>query len=98
MPELGLFQWIIGGVIAGGIAIAAYLNGRVSSTKSALNEVEKEQLRLRNYVAETYSTKADVNTIQSQTQHTLDRLHSRIDDMGADIKALPQQILSLIKK
>lgn len=90
MVELGLFQWIIGGILATGMALFAYLNGRVTN-------VHSKQQEFRTFVAENYTTKTDVKNIEQQLTHSLDRVHSRIDDIDKNIRELPRQILEQFK-
>ena len=90
MVELGLFQWIIGGILATGMALFAYLNGRVTN-------VHSKQQEFRTFVAETYSTKKKKKNVEQQLSHSLDRVHSRIDDIDKNIRELPKQIIEYIK-
>lgn len=90
MVELGLFQWIIGGICAIGLAVFAYLNGRLTS-------VHQKHQEFRTHIAENYTTKADVKNIEMQLSHTLDRVHSRMDDIDKSIRELPKHIMEYIK-
>lgn len=90
MVELGLFQWLVGGIVAMGLALFAYLNGRVTN-------VHSKQQEFRTFVAETYSTKGDVKNVEQQLTHSLDRVHGRIDDVDKNIRELPRQILEQLK-
>ena len=97
MPELGWFQWIIGGIVAVGLALFSYLNGKLTTVQDKAAANDTELLKLKLHVSETYSTKDDVKSVQSQLQHTLDRLHSRIDDIDVNLKSMPQTILNILK-
>ncbi len=97
IPELGLFQWIIGGIVAGGLAVAAYLNGRINGVTEEVSGNELDLAKLRLHVSENYSTKEETRTIQAQNTHSLDRLHSRIDDVDKNLKEMPQMIVGLLK-
>lgn len=97
MLELGLFQWIIGGMTTMGLALFAYLNGRIGNLKDSTVSLEKDHLKFRTYVAETFTTKEDVKNVENKMSHTLDRLHGRIDDIDRNVKELPQQIINYFK-
>jgi hypothetical protein len=89
--------WILGGIAAAGSSIAAYLNGRISSTKESLDgkiaktsdlgqENQVDIARLRAHVSENYSTKNEVQIVRTDTQHSLDRIHLRLDELMKAVK------------
>jgi len=90
MVELGLFQWIIGGIVALGLTLFAYLNGRVTN-------IHTKHQEFRTHVAEKYSTKDDTSTVETKLSHTLDRVHGRMDNIDKNIRELPKQIMEYIK-
>jgi len=97
MPELGWFQWIIGGIVAVGLALFAYLNGKLTSVQDKTIANDTDLLKFRLHVSEIYSTKEDMKVVQGQLNHTLDRLHARIDDIDTNLKSMPQTILNILK-
>ncbi|AMV17424.1 hypothetical protein [Planctomyces sp. SH-PL14] len=97
VPELGLFQWIIGGVVAGGIAVAAYLNGRINGVSDGISGNELDLAMLRLHVSENYTTKEELRSLRAETNHSLDRIHSRIDDVDDSIQGMPEKIVTIMR-
>jgi hypothetical protein len=67
------------GLIAILLGIGAWMLRRIVKD---LDDVEDKQTALELKVAEEYATKEDVVSVRQATNHSLDRIHKRIDDVG----------------
>lgn len=79
--DQNIIMWILGGFAAVGSTIAAYLSGRITKTNDLGQENKVDIARLRAHMSENYSTKAETSTVKQDMQHTLDRIHTRLDEI-----------------
>ncbi|WP_020476607.1 hypothetical protein [Zavarzinella formosa] len=97
MEATEVIVWSVGGVAAAGATIAAYINGRSSKAIDIGKENQVDIARLRAHVSENYTTKDDTRTLESKMQHTLDRVHSKIEAVDAKLDQMPQMIFNIMR-
>lgn len=77
------------------------LHGDVSSMKMKQVNSELDLERFKTHVALNHPDKTSVSSeisgLRQETRESTQRLHERMDGIADDIKALPHQILTLIK-
>lgn len=81
MEAADVIIWAISGVAAVGVSIGAYINGRATKAIELSKENQLETARFRAHVSENYSTKNEVQIVRADTQHSLDRIHQRLDEI-----------------
>lgn len=85
MTSADLLQWLVPGLLTGCLTILGYacrcLLTRITALEADSGDCRLRTAELRAYVSEHFAKKAEV-------QHSLDRIHTRLDQLPRDIKDL----------
>ncbi len=95
---VGAFKWLIGRSMKTLDDKFDSQDKRLEEHENKFNDHDKlhhetsiNMLKLRTYLSENYPTKNDLNTARIEMKDSVDRLHTRIDETGGDIKTILQQ-------